>query len=359
MKMNTSLATKTLATLCVTFSIASAAAQSTISLVTSKDTTLYESNSGSLANGGGSSFFVGRVGLNGGYKIRRGMLQWDIAGSIPAGSRILAAELDMYSAQSSAFLPINTDVHRILQNWSEGNRVAPGAGGAGGSATSGESTWIHRNYPSQTWNNPGGDFDPTPSYTFSLPGVGFLVTPPFAGLVADVQDWLDNPSSNYGWLLKTPELVAPNARRIHSREASNFQPKLNITYLAPGQTGTYGTGWPVGSGTFQLSISGTATGGNTLPITYTNAPSPSIGVNFFSLALNPIGTELLPNCFAYLPLNGVIISGSSFITSGGTGVSSFTVPSGSPGFLLNVQAAVLDATPLSFSLSNSGVMLTQ
>ena len=115
----------------------------------------------------------------------------------------------------------------------------------------------------------------------------------------------------------------------------------------------------MGSGTLQLSVSGTAIGGSVLPITYSNAPSPSVGANFFALALDPIGSPLLPNRLAYLPLTGAIISGDAFITSGGMGSTNFTVPAGFPGYLINVQAAVLDSTPLGFSLSNSGVMLTQ
>jgi hypothetical protein len=106
-------------------------------------------------------------------------------------------------------------------------------------------------------------------------------------------------------------------------------------------------------------VTGTATGGAVLPITYSNAPSSSIGANFFSLALDPIGTPLFANCSAYLPLAGTIISGDAFVVVGGVSSTNFTVPVGFPGFLINVQAAVLDTTPLGFSLSNSGVMLTQ
>ena len=97
-----------------------------------------------------------------------------------------------------------------------------------------------------------------------------------------------------------------------------------------------------------------------LPITYTNAPPSSIGANFFSLDLNAVGTPLLPGSLVYLPLSQPIIDGDAFLTSTiGDGGTAFTVPAGFPGFLIVVQAAVLDASPLSFSLSNAGVMWTQ
>jgi hypothetical protein len=357
--MNSTLAKFSLATTIVVASISSAAAQTAISIVPNKDTTLYESASGSLAGGGSSYVFVGRVGGGGNFERRRAVMRWDIAGSIPAGSRILSAQLDLWVDQSSAFLPIATNVHRVLQDWSEGTVVAPGGGGQGGTSAAGETTWIHTNFPSQLWANAGGDFAATPSLTFDLPGIGAVVTPSSDGLVADVQSMLDNPANNFGWLLKTNEILTSNARKINSRNAAALQPKLNIIYLAPGQTGTWGTGWSVGTGTFQLSISGTAAGGSTVPFTFSNAPSPSVGVNFYSLALNAAGTPLLPNSFAYLPLSGPIVGGDTVLISGGVGASSFTVPVGFPGFLIVVQTAVLDTTPLGVSLSNAGLMLTQ
>ncbi len=355
--MTTSLAKLSLVTIAIVTGSVSAIAQSTVSIVTTKDTTLYESTSGSLANGGGRGMFCGRVGPGGGGGKRRTMVQWNIASSVPAGSKILSASFDMWVEQSPAFLPIVTEVHRITTNWSEGNNVAPGNGGAGGPAGNGESTWLHSNYPSQFWTNVGGDFAPT-SFTFDLPGIGPFVTPSNAAIVADVQNMLDNPAGNFGWLFKTDELLNSTARRINTREALALNPKLVITYLAPGEVANYGVGWPVNGGTFQLNVSGTANGGAALPITWTNAPTPSVGINFFSIGYDPIGTTLLPGSVLYLPLLGPHIAGPTLIVSGGSASSSFTVPNGFPGFLIAVQGAALDATPLSISMSNAGLIWT-
>ena len=111
---------------------------------------------------------------------------------------------------------------------------------------------------------------------------------------------------------------------------------------------------------FQLDITGTASGGATLPITYSNAPGTlSVGANFLSIGLDPVGTALLPGSLLYLPFGGPLISGDGFVVSNGTGISLFSVPAGFPGYLVTIQAAVLDSSPLSFSLSNAGVLLTQ
>lgn len=355
--MNSTIVNLSLVATAIVTSVSFTAAQSTATIVSNKDTTLYEDAAGALANGGGSGMFCGRVGMGGGFGIRRTMIQWDVAGSVPAGSTILSASLDMWVDQSSAFLPVTTEAHRITADWSEGNNVAPSGQGAGGPASAGESTWLHSNFPSQFWATPGGDFGPT-SFTFDLPGIAAFVTDSNASIVADVQSMLDNPAANYGWLLKTAEVLTSNARKMNTREAAAFQPKLVITYLAPGEVANYGVGWPVNGGTFQLDISGTANGGAVLPITWTNAPTPSIGINFFSLGYDPIGTTLLPASVFYLPLPGSYIDGPALLVSGGTASSSLTVPVGFPGFLIAVQGVALDTTPLSISMSNAGLIWT-
>jgi len=334
-------------------------AQTTVTLTSDKDTTLYEEASGSLANGSGTSVFCGVVGFNGGFTKRRTLLHFDVAGQLPAGARILSAELDLFVAQSTAFLPIPTFGHLVTQDWSEGATIANGGGGQGGPAVAGETTWLHTNYPNSTWNTPGGDFAAAPSFVFDLASLGPTTAGVASGMVADIQSWLDAPATNFGWVLKTDEQVPSTARRIYSREFNSTPPSLTITYLSPGQTGTYGTGWPVNGAPFQLDVTGTANGGAVLPITYNNAPSPSVGANFFSLALDPVGTPLLPQSLAYLPLSGTLLPGAVFLTAGGASATTFTVPAGFPGVLIVVQAAVIDSNPLGFSLSNAGVMLTQ
>ena len=53
-------------------------------------------------------------------------------------------------------------------------------------------------------------------------------------MVADVQLWLNQPATNFGWLLRTENEV-PNfsARRFASREDPNRAPVLTIEYSPP------------------------------------------------------------------------------------------------------------------------------
>ena len=75
----------------------------TITLEPSKDTTLYEDLNGDLSNGGGAHVFAG---LTLGIVKRRALIQFDIAGNVPSGARIVTASLQMNVSQSQWFDPL-------------------------------------------------------------------------------------------------------------------------------------------------------------------------------------------------------------------------------------------------------------
>ena len=330
----------------------------TVSLTCDRDNTLFEDPAGALSNGAGSNVFVGTTAMG---DIRRALLYFDVAGNLPAGAVILSATLEINVAQSIAFLPTDTTAHRVQQDWGEGASNSNGMGGGGGGAASAtdDATWVHAKFASVLWNNVGGDFDPTPSFTIPLPGLGQFKSAPLSGIAADVQFWLDNPASNFGWLLKMDETLPALARRILSREGA-FPPTLEVTYLLPGQGGTFGVGCPVGAGTYEAEFVGAPIGGTAIQISHTNAPPLSAGANFLSLGLDSLGTPLLPGCTVYLPLTQPFFPGDAFLTSAaGAGSTPFGVPAGFAGFLINCQGAVLDNSPLGFSLSNAALIVLQ
>ena len=168
------------------------------------------------------------------------MLRFDLTGALPPGAVIISAQLELFVDQTSASQPTNATVHRVTAPWLEGSAVAPSGGGSGAPSVTGESTWIHRNYPNGLWANAGGDFVAAPSFAFSLPLSGQTISDPSPGLIADLESWLANPASNHGWLIKTDESEASTARRCWSREAASGQPSLTITYLTPGEVAQYG-----------------------------------------------------------------------------------------------------------------------
>lgn len=203
-----------------------------VSLTSDHDATLYEDPSGALANGSGQGFFAGTNLFAG--TIRRGLVSFDVAGALPAGSTILSATITLNMSRTVALTETVT-LHRALAAWGEGPSVPFGEGGGGAASQPGDATWLHTVYPGQFWASPGGDFDPTPSASLPIGGLGFYTWGAGGELVADVQGWLDAPGSNHGWAVLGNEAAATTAKRFDSREnitAAN-RPMLTIEYTPP------------------------------------------------------------------------------------------------------------------------------
>jgi hypothetical protein len=196
-----------------------------------KDNTLYEFAAGTISNGSGQHFFAGKTGAG---SIRRGLIAFDIAGSIPAGSRVTSATLTLHlSREPVAGGPESIELHQVLADWGEGTSDAPANEGGGTTATPGDVTWIHTFSDTGFWSSPGGDFSPTASDSQTVDAIGFY-TWSGAGLVADVQSWLDNPQDNFGWVVIGNESVPLSAKRFDAREntETSFRPELSVGYEA-------------------------------------------------------------------------------------------------------------------------------
>ncbi len=88
----------------------------------SKDNTLIEKSDGSRSNGSGSLFFVGRVGTmsNAQPPIRRGLIAFDLTGSIPEGATITIVTLTLNMSRSRNSSNRNIILNRALSDWGEG-----------------------------------------------------------------------------------------------------------------------------------------------------------------------------------------------------------------------------------------------
>jgi hypothetical protein len=290
------------------------------------------------------------------------LVRFELAGAIPAGARIVDARLSLFVEQTSATQPTTASAHRVLAPWLEGLVVAPGNGGGGGPAVAGESTWLFRDFPSVPWAQAGGDFEPVPSFGFQLPTSGSVTSAPEVGLIADLENWIANPSSNFGWLLKTDESASGTARRCSSRQATANRPTLQIFYLLPGRATVLGAGCPsVRPNTtlgFGLGIAvGPHAQGGSVSLNYVNGPSTQLGATFVSLIHDPVGVLAFPDCRLYL--REPIVMVNLFTTDvSGFAATSLTMPIGSPGFLVAVQGGALDSGPVGFTFSSGAVLVT-
>ncbi len=230
--------------------VAPAAWAGLVTLTPNKDNTLIQRTdaAGQLSNGQGD-IFVGRTGQDGTgqttatISIRRGLVAFDVAGSVPAGATVTAVSLIMRDVMGQNGDP-TVELHRLLQDWGEGNSFQNG--GAGAAAQQDDATWLYTNFnagdptSSPTWSVAGGSFDAATTASTVVSddlGGGELFTWSSGQMVADVQGWLDNPGSNFGWLLKlADESLGGTAKRFNSGESGvspNVPPALEITYHVP------------------------------------------------------------------------------------------------------------------------------
>ena len=215
-------------------SMASAQATQTLSLNPSKDNTLYESESGNLSNGKGDAIFSGRSGTNAGTARRRAVLAFDLS-AISAGSTVTGVSLQLRNSSNRDTGQPTMTLHRLTQDWGEGASSASGPGGGGTSAAAGDATWIHTFFDTSFWDSPGGDYMAAVSAQQTVGSNGTYAWESDE-LVSDVQAWVDDPASNFGWILIGNESTIGTAKRFNSREASSGQPLLSVTYTPPSQT---------------------------------------------------------------------------------------------------------------------------
>jgi hypothetical protein len=202
-----------------------------------KDNTLIQTTDGSLSNGLGD-LFVGRTGQADAASRRRGVIHFNVAGAVPAGSTVTAVTLRLYLAKTGDTAVRSLAVYRGSASWGEGSSYFNG--GVGAASTTNDATWIHRLWNTSSWTASGGDRASSASASSnvgSAGSAGVYYTWSSATMVSDVQGWLSSPSTNFGWHVLGDEANSGTARRFTSREAvddpgAHF-PELVITYTPP------------------------------------------------------------------------------------------------------------------------------
>ena len=208
----------------------------TVALPAIADTALWQEND---TNNLGAELSV-PVGGNSSSNLSRGLFRFNLA-AIPTNAVITNVTLQLYVTNAPTKTnPVNSTfvLHRLLRDWGEGNKKNGDVGKNGAQATTGEATWNARFYPATLWSAPGAasplDFSPVQSATNFVAGLGTYL---FSGsnLVADVQAWVANPGTNFGWMLRSlSETNAFSNRRFASREDGLNPPVLTVMFSPAG-----------------------------------------------------------------------------------------------------------------------------
>jgi len=214
-----------------------------ITVGASQDNSMFSENgdtSNDLSNGAGEYLFAGATkdSSPGDLYLRRALIAFDIAASVPAGSTINSVTLTLYMSRTRTQNE-TVDLHRVLSDWGEGTSDATGEEGQGITATTNDATWSHRLWPGTTWTTPGGDFAGTASASTTVAGQNGFYSWSSATMASDVQSWLDTPAGNFGWIVIGNESGSRVVKRFNSREntTSARRPALEIDFTPPSPTG--------------------------------------------------------------------------------------------------------------------------
>ncbi len=211
--------------------VGSTAIADVVTIGAAKDNTLYQENPGNT-NGGGPGLFAGPNGVSFQF---HGLIAFDLAGSIPAGSTINSVQLRLDVTQTQSG-PLSVELHRALQDWGEGTAVGAGTGGGQGAPATPngtEATWSHAFYNTVPWTNAGGDFDAAVTTSTSVGAIGSYTWPSTSTFVAEAQAYLNAPATNFGWFVILP--TGGPAKRFASREypVASQRPELTVDYTPP------------------------------------------------------------------------------------------------------------------------------
>lgn len=206
------------------FLVANVAYAEVVNIAAAKDSTLY--GDATRANGAGENIFVGFT--NQPYE-RRSLITFDIASAIPLGSLISAVELRLTVEKANGGNP-TIELHRLERDWSEGPSDPSGAEGEGALALTGDSTWLFANNASSAWSTAGGDYQQATTAATTVSNGN----PIWSGvnLVADVQQWLDSPALNFGWILLSTTNESGTVRAFASSESLSAaaRPVLHVEF---------------------------------------------------------------------------------------------------------------------------------
>jgi hypothetical protein len=210
-------------------------ASSTVTITAGQDGTIYSENTGN-ANGAGTQMVTGNAASNVGTPVgvRRALMEFDVAGTLPAGATVTAASLDLECTFTAITFPIGArdfDLHRLTSGWTEGSTSA-GSAGIGAAAAGGDVTWAQSTAGTTAWGTAGGDFSGSISASQTVNALGSYTWSSTSTTVSDVQLWLDTPASNHGWILRGDESVntARTVKWFGTNENTGNEPTLSVTF---------------------------------------------------------------------------------------------------------------------------------
>jgi hypothetical protein len=206
-----------------------------MSFTPSKDGTLIMEDTGGLANGAGSRWFVGTTAQDADL-VRRGVMEFDVS-ALPDNALVTSVSLTIRANIVASSISRPIDIHRLNKEFGEAGSIGPMGQAIGAPSLDGDATWIHAIKPDSLWSGPGArdDYTTAPSATFSVGDVGSYTIFSTPELVADVQAWANDDANNHGWIFIGNEADPRTAKGFLARETTlpADRPTLTVIYDEP------------------------------------------------------------------------------------------------------------------------------
>lgn len=180
----------------------------TINLDAAADTTISD---GGLNSAGGSDATM-VTGRTAGGARARGLMRFDLS-SIPAGSVINSASMTITVYKNHLGVSTSHNLHRLLQDWTEGGATWAGSGLA-------------------LWPA-GGNFVANQDASTTIGSVGSFTFTSTAQLLGTVRMWYTNSASNFGWVFRDQDEETSGAAIRWYTHESGLGPTLVIDYTPP------------------------------------------------------------------------------------------------------------------------------
>lgn len=209
----------------------------TISFIPIADASLLEVSPTNSIGG----FFGMNAGTTQNGPRTRALMRFNLT-SLPTNTLIQSAKLTVHVTLQpmDGYDFTSFGLHRMFRAWGEGDNIPVTQPGQGVPAKLGDATWLYAFYPTNAWNEPGGQ--PGTDYSQSESSFEIIydlanspyVFPSTPELVDDVQLWINKPATNHGWMFRcADEFPRFTARRFGTREDASVAPVLELKYLVP------------------------------------------------------------------------------------------------------------------------------
>ncbi|MGI8908725.1 MAG: DNRLRE domain-containing protein [Candidatus Sumerlaeaceae bacterium] len=195
------------------------------------DTTIFQDRPNN-SSGGFPELFSGAI-LNG--SLRRTLIRFDLPTTLTSSAVITSVSLRLVVDRARPGVQTHT-LRKVTRSWNEGNLqlTDPSTIGQGAASQPGDATWNSAADGQTSWTTAGGDFSGATSGSGAVDIAGTISLFTGAGMVQDVQSWLNGSAQNFGWVLLGNEASVWNAKRFVSSEGiSGQRPQLTITFAPP------------------------------------------------------------------------------------------------------------------------------